>query len=137
MITFFYSLFASFSFQLLLAKGWFLSLQIGCCSVNFQVYEIIKSVFSIDNSEVIKGTVPTSGVHYLWQGSLAVDDDDQEDVEQPQDGVDVDDDEYHEQFEIKVINASVPQTVQTRVKVEGAVQLQDEDVGGHDEEVDD
>ena len=42
-----------------------------------------------------------------------------------------------EQFEIKVINASVPQTVQTRVKVEGAVQLQDEDVGGHDEEVDD
>ena len=53
-------------FYFLIAKGWFLSLQIGCCSVNFQVYEIIKSVFSIDNSEVIKGTVPTSGVHYLW-----------------------------------------------------------------------
>ena len=26
----------------------------------------------LDNSEVIKGTFPTSGVHYLWQGSLAV-----------------------------------------------------------------
>ena len=32
-----------------LAKGWFLSLQ-SCCSVNLQVYEIIKSVFRIDKA---------------------------------------------------------------------------------------
>ena len=101
MITFFYFYSLGF-FYFLLAKDWFLSLQIGCCSVNFQVYEIIKSVFSIDNSEVIKGTVPTSGIHYLWQGSLAVDvladDEDQEGVEQLQDEVDVDDDDYHERL---------------------------------------
>ena len=32
-----------------LAKGW-LSLE-SCCSVNLQVYEIIKSVFRIDNAK--------------------------------------------------------------------------------------
>ena len=36
-------------FYFVLAKGWFLSLQ-SCCSVNLQVYEIIKSVFRIDNA---------------------------------------------------------------------------------------
>ena len=40
---------------------------------------------------------------HLWRplpvvGILNVDDDDQEDVEQPQDGEDVDDDEYHERL---------------------------------------